>query len=354
MARPSVIGLDIGSSAVRVAEVDVRRTPPTVLKFAQLMLPPGSVRDGEIENESAVAEKLVELWKLAGFKSRDVIVGVANQHVVVRQIEMPYMEEAELEKSLAFQVQEQLPIPVDEAILDFQVLGTTTDADGQKMMRILLVAAERAMVETMLRTLRAANLTPAVVDLVPLALTRTLGSDSGGFAPVHQSDERGAEAIVDIGAGITNIVIHEDGMPRFVRILVAGGQQVTEAVVAATSVTIEEAEASKRQAAYGGVPEEVVRVVSSKMKSILDEIQGSLDYYSAQADAAPLSRVVVTGGGSKMPDLPSRLATLVDVPVETGHPLAGCKLGDLGLTPQQIADVEALVAVPVGLALGEA
>lgn len=96
MGRNSVIGLDIGTSAVRAAELDLRRNPPTLVRFGQVMLPPGAVRDGEILDELAVGEKLAELWKRAGFKSKRVAVGVSNQRVIVRQVEMPWMEESDL------------------------------------------------------------------------------------------------------------------------------------------------------------------------------------------------------------------------------------------------------------------
>ncbi|MCC7076706.1 MAG: type IV pilus assembly protein PilM [Acidimicrobiia bacterium] len=354
MGRSGVIGLDIGSSAVRAAEVDIKRNPPVLTRFGQVMLPPGAVADGEIIEEQAVGETIADLWKRVGFRSRNVIAGVANQRVIVRQIEMPYMEEPELESSLPFQVQEQLPIPVDEAILDFQVLEEIVTPDNERLIRLLLVAAQRDMIESLLRTLDHAGLNASIVDLVPLALLRTLGEPGqSSFETGYGGFGEGAEAIVDIGAGVTNIVVHENGMPRFVRILVSGGQHVTDALATALQTSPEEAELLKRQAAFGGVPEEATRIIEDRTNSVLEEVRGSLDYYSAQPESTALSRVVLTGGGSCIEDLAPRLATATGVATEYGHPLASVSLGPIGLTPEQLAEAEPLISVPVGLALGE-
>lgn len=354
MGRSGVIGLDIGSSAVRAAEVDVKKKPPVLTTFGQIMLPPGAVADGEIIEEEAVGATIADLWRRVGFKSKKVIVGVANQRVIVRQIEMPHMEEADLQSSLAFQVQEQLPIPVDEAILDFQILEEFTNTDNERMIRLLLVAAQRDMIESLLRTLDHARLDATVVDLVPLALLRTLGDGKATtFESGYAGTGEGAEAIVDIGAGVTNIVVHENGTPRFVRILVSGGQHVTDALATALQTTPEEAEMLKRQAAFGGVPDEAKRIIEDRTNSVLEEVRGSLDYYSAQPESTGLSRVVLTGGGSCIEDLAPRLASATGIATEYGHPLASVRLGALGLTPEQLAEAEPLISVPVGLALGE-
>lgn len=356
MGRNSVIGLDIGTSAVRAAELDLRRDPPTLVRFGQVMLPPGAVRDGEILDELAVGEKLAELWKRAGFKSKRVAVGVSNQRVIVRQVEMPWMEENDLEQGLAFQVQDHLPIPVEDAILDFQILEEFAGPDHERMMRVLLVAAQREMIHTLLSALRRASIRPDVVDLMPFALMRTLGTspELAQIQVLGDDAPRGvAEAIVDIGAGVTNIVVHEHGVPRFVRILVAGGQEVTDSLATALGTGFEEAEMLKRQAAYEPVGPEAERIIEERTKSVIEEVRGSLDYFCAQPDAAQLGRVVVTGGGGRIPDLVTRLETATGVPTEIGHPLAGVRLGKLGLSPDQLAEAESLIACPVGLALGE-
>jgi len=356
MGRNEVIGLDIGTSAVRAAELDMRRDPPTLMRFGQVMLPPGAVRDGEILDEIAVGDKLSELWKRAGFKSKRVVVGVSNQRVIVRQVEMPHMEELDLEQGLAFQVQDHLPIAVEDAILDFQILEEFAGPDGERMMRVLLVAAQRDMIDTLLSALRRASIRPEVVDLMPFALMRTLGvpPEVAQIQLLGPDSPRGvAEAIVDIGAGVTNIVVHEHGVPRFVRILVAGGQEITDALATALGSSFEEAEMLKRQAAYEPVGPDVSRIIEDRTKSVIEEVRGSLDYFCAQPDAAQLGRLVVTGGGCQIPDLISRLEAATGVPTEQGHPLRTIKLGKLGLSPDQLAEAEALISVPVGLALGE-
>src|SRR5919198_4783843 len=144
MAKPR-IGLDIGSTAVRAAELQ-GGDAPVVVRAAQVPLPEGVVEAGEIRQPDQVSEALKELWDRGGFKSRQVYMGVGNQRVVVREVILPWLPEKELRDSLPYQVQEFIPIPVGEAVLDFDILEEF-EHEGGRMLRILLVAAQRPMVE---------------------------------------------------------------------------------------------------------------------------------------------------------------------------------------------------------------
>ena len=141
------IGLDVGSTAVRAAEL-TEGSPPTVIRAAQVPLAAGAVENGEVREAEAVSEALRELWTRGGFKSRKVWMGVGNQRVVVREIALPTMPEKELRQSLGFQVQEFIPMPVDEAVLDYHLIEEV-EIDGRQMVRLLLVAAQKAMVDTL-------------------------------------------------------------------------------------------------------------------------------------------------------------------------------------------------------------
>lgn len=352
MGRGTVIGLDIGTSAVRASEVLVSKSPPTLVRFGQIALPPGAVRDGEIQDPGLVGDALAQLWKQAGFKSRKVVVGVSNQRVIIRQVDLPAMDPHELRSSLEFQVQEFIPIPVEEAQLDALVLEEFTNPQGEPMMRVLLVAAATDMIETLLEALSRAKLQPLVIDLVPFALMRSMFQ--GGFG---QDGQARAEAIVDIGAGVTNIVVHERGVPRFVRILIMGGNDFTDALSVGLGVDPADAENLKRQVAYGQVQgaDGALRILEDRTAAFVDEIRGSLDFYMAQVESIPVGKVVLSGGGARLAALGQRLASTLGIPVEPGHPLQFVRLDkSLGFDPHQLADAEAHMAVPVGLALGEA
>ncbi len=355
MSRKSVIGLDIGTSAVRAAEVDVKKTPPVLERFGQVMLPVGAVRDGIIVDDAAVGDTITELWKRGGFRSKNVLIGVSNQHVIVRQVEMPKLEDSELRQGLAYQVQDQIPIPVEDAILDFQTIEEYEGTDGAQMMRVLLVAAQRDMVSKVIAAIDRAGLKPETIDLVPFALMRTLGDL--GTGPSESGDGETAfgvaEAIVDVGAGITNIVVHESGVPRFVRILVGGGHEITEALASANGSSIEEAELAKRQVALGGGDAESGTLIDDRMQQVVEEVRGSLEFFDNQTDGAHLSRVIVTGGGAQDPNFVDELARATGIPTAMGHPLSRVRLGKIGLSPEQLAEAEPLISVPVGLALGD-
>lgn len=351
-----VVGLDIGTHGVRAAEVSFGRGLPTLQRFGQVSLPFGAVVGGEVVDAPTVAAALRRLWKEAGFTSKKVVVGVANQRVVARTAELPSMPDAELRSALQYQVQELIPIPMAEAVLDHQVIERLTGDDGQETLRVLVVAAHRDMLRSLLAALDGAGLDARRIDLIPFALVRALHVD--GF---DLGDEQGrpvAEAIVGVGAGVTNVVVHEHGVPRFVRTLNTGGNAVVDQLTAELGVDLETAEALKRRAnPMSSHPGEARagEVVAGSITPLLEEIRGSLDFHLAQADAAPLSRIVLTGGGSRVPNLAARLEALVGVPVVAAEPLRSVELGSTGIAPEVLWASQELLAVPLGLALsGEA
>jgi type IV pilus assembly protein PilM len=354
VAVRNAVGLDIGTSGVRAAELNLSKRPAVIERFGQVVLPPGVVRDGEVVDPGVVAQAIRQLWSSAKFSTKKVVLGVANQRVIVRQVDLPWLSPAEMRKSLPFQVQDFIPIPVEQAILDFHPLEEFTNDAGGRMLRMLLVAADRDMVQASLEAVQLAGLTPAMVDLTPFAVLRSL-------TPVESLGiESEAEAFVNVGASITNIVVHQGGVPRFVRILVMGGNDITDAVAERIGVAPEQAEAVKAQmgmpplggAVAGSHP--AGHVIEQAGSQWVEEVRGSLDYYLAQPHAARLRRVVVTGGGSQLGGLIERLAGATRLPVEPATPFSSFKLGRLGLTPEQVQFVEPLVAVPVGLAMGAA
>jgi type IV pilus assembly protein PilM len=358
VAGRTAVGLDIGTSGVRAAELAFGKGSATLQRFGQVALPAGAVRDGEVTDPHAVADALKQLWSTAKFSTKKVVLGVANQKVIVRQVDLPWMPADELRKSLALHVQDFIPMPVDQAILDYHPVEEITGEGGSRGMRVLLVAASRDMVQTALDAVKRAGLVTTQVDLTPFAVLRSLGRvDEVGLEPgAHGS----AEAVVDIGAKVTNIVVHHNGIPRFIRILLMGGDNVTEAVSERMGVPFEQAETFKQEIGMSPVRGELLsehpaaRVIETSAGSFVEEVRGSLDYYLAQAGSVPIRRVILSGGAARLTGLSQRLAAATRLPVEPGAVTASLKVGKTGLSPDQLSYVEPQIAVPVGLAMGVA
>lgn len=340
------IGLDIGSTAVRVAEVapgDV----PVVLRAAQTPLAPGAVENGEVRQPDVVAEAIRELWGKAGVKGRQVHLGVGNQRVVVREVSLPWLPEKELRESLGFQVQEFIPMAAEEAVLDFDPLGEA-DQGGRKMLRILLVAAHKPMISALVEAVQMAKLEPASIDLTPFAIVRAVGTSDEGLDLEHTGDE----AIVDVGAHVTAICVHDRGVTRFVRILPSGGRDISLAISRGLGVDDDAAEQLKRgqEVEDGPSLEDVRRVATTRAGSFVDEVRSSLEFYAAQVPGARIARVLVVGGGSKLDGFLEVLRDRIPVPVEPGHLFERVK-SELDLSPEAAAEAEPVLAVAVGLGI---
>ncbi len=294
------------------------------------------------------------MWSELSLKKAPVRIGVATPRVLVRTVDLPTMSDDELAGALQFQAQELIPIPLEDAVLDFQILEALPipDAVGegpppQPMSRVLLAAAHKDLIRNLTGAVRAAGLSVASVDLVPLALVRSVGrrvSDNGG----------GVEAVVSVGGGVTVVVVHELGIPRFVRILGSGGRSVTDAIARDLELTTEQAEAVKRNGE--SAPADLVARARTAMvrpiNDLVEQIRGSLDYYRTQSDAIRLLRVTLTGGGSLTPGLADQLVDTVGVPVDLARPREHIGVGDIGFAEEQLPLLDPFLPVPVGLALG--
>jgi type IV pilus assembly protein PilM len=388
------IGVDVGSTAVRVAEVAAGEVP-VIVRAAQVPLPPGVVEAGEVRQPEVVAEALRELWSKAGVKSKQVHLGVGNQRVVVRELALPWLPEKELRDTLGFQVQEFIPMASDEAVLDFDPLGEM-DQGGRRMVRILLVAAHKPMVNALVEAALAAKLDPQGIDLTPFAVTRAVGAGDDGL----DLDSSGDEAIIDIGAQVTSICVHDRGVIRFVRMLPSGGRDITLALASVLGVDDETAERLKRGERFGGIadavpavaapadgapavplpppadappidtpptdtqpietprsvpgvladPTEVRDLALARAGSFVDEVRSSLEFYTAQMPNAQIERVLVVGGGSRLDGLLELLQERLPVPVDRGRLFERAK-SEIELSAEASAEAEAVLAVAVGLAI---
>lgn len=341
------VGLDIGTSAVRVAEVTSGRGGASLNGFAQVPLPPGAVVDGEIRDEGAVSDAISQLWKRAKIRSKRAVIGVANQRVVVRQVDLPFLEEKDFRSSLRFQVADHIPMSVEDAELDFEILETFETDNGDRMMRVLLIAAATDMVESFVSAASGGGVEVVGIDLTPFAVARAVSPAARGETGIQ-----GAQAVIDVGAGVTGIVIHVGGEARFVRILLVGGDDVTSTLAESVGLSFEEAEALKLDLGRGVGSSEARRTLAGRVDDLVNEIRGSLDYYLSQEDAVDVSSVILTGGGSLTAGFADRLQQVVRGAVEPARPLAGLSFSKSGLSAEQAAQVEPVISAGVGLALG--
>jgi type IV pilus assembly protein PilM len=354
MAR--VTGLDIGTFGVRAAELEVGGGTSKLTRFGQVALPPGAVREGAVIDAEAVGAALRRLWREGGFRGKNVVIGVANQGVIVRPAEMARMSPTDLAQAIQFEAEELIPIPVEDALLDFQIIDEFVNAEGEPRMRILLAAAQRDMVRDFLAGADRGGLEVQAIDPIPFALVRALAPT----APDAALGDGSADAIVSVGGGVTTMVVHEAGVPNFSRIQLVGGDQITEAISVELGIDLDAAEDLKRrvgrtQAGYESAEETAAaRVVTTRVNELTEEIRNSIDFYGTQGDGTQLRRVLLTGGASRTPGLFERLSEQLFVPVEWGRPLQAIEVGDVGIDPDRLAQAEPLLTVAIGLALAGA
>jgi type IV pilus assembly protein PilM len=342
------IGLDIGRDVIRAVEVaNPGRAKPTIVRYAEVPLPDGAVRSGEVREIDTVGSAIRKLWQTGGFKSKRVVLGMGNQRVLARELTVPRMPLNQIKESLPFQVQELLPVPVKEALLDFYPISESAGEHGP-VVNGLLIAAIKDAVLANVNAVRKGGLEPAQVDLIPFALTRAL--TRGLYS-------RGTVALVDIGNSTTNVVVATNGVPQFVRMIPVGGDDVTRALVAQLEVGPQQAEMLKVQRGFYGPPtgnpadQRASEIIHATTMELLGNLRNTMNFYSNSHPTDPIQGVVISGGGSQLTGIGQALSELMRVPVVQADPFQGLEVARSARISQL---QQYTLTVALGLAIGAA
>ena len=359
------VGLDIGTDHIRVAQVVPRGASFALTGYGMIGIPMGAVADGEIVDTEAVSTAIRELWRRAGIKTKNVVIGVSNQKVVVRLIDMQYMERAELAGAIQYQAQDYIPIPVEDAILDFQVIGDYMTSSDEHMMEVLLVAAQRDMIGASVAAVEAAGLKLQQIDVTTFAIVRGLMGVTPSVLP-EETVEGEAVGVIHITSGITNIAVVEKGVPRFTRVSALAGNEFTQAIANVLNLTFDEAEDLKIQVGLPDVEQHVAPEVPGvdpqraqmaqdalerEVGKFIAEVRRSLDYYLTQAtQVRTIRKILLTGSGAQLRNLAGYLEKGLQAEVVLADPLAQVQVA-AGI--QQMVNEDRMgCCAAIGLALG--
>ncbi len=347
----SLVGLDLESGSVAATEV-VGRGDRGVGRTAIVPLEPGVVREGGVQDPEALSSALTDLFSRHKL-SKSVRLGIANQRVVVRTLRLPRIEDAdELDAAVRFRAQEEIPMPLDQAVLDHRVIGKGETSDGNPQIDVLAVAARRDMIHPLVQAIRDAGLHPAGIDLSAFGMIRALGPSNG-----VASDEVGEMPVpttlyAHLG-DVTNIAVARGSGCLFTRVSPFGVETIADRLASREGISLDDA---RERLMDVGLEEELDwfddddgstaarEELERGAGKLSDELRMSMEFYGAQEGVTPVERVVVCGAGSTIPGLTERiradlgLEILQETPKELSH-----------LDPEDAARL----TVSYGLALGE-
>ena len=349
----TIVGLEITEEGVRAAEVTTGRGA-RVVAFGSVPLPPGAAKDSEVFDADAVVIALRQLWSRAGIKGRNVVLGIGSRRILVRDYTTQALRPDLLAQALPFQVQDLLPVPAEQAVLDFY----PTSQEGDQVSG-LLVAAVAETVDELVTAVSKAKLTVDVVDLAPFALVRAVGSTLTAGETV---------AALHLGDHTTYVVVVRDGVPQFVRIIPM--EIVTDAVrrraaIAEANDAPDDAEApaavleevletvppgelpTRRRSAARGLAR-AVSMSDADIVNVVSRLGSTLRFYADRSPDTPITRVLVSGAGAAVAGVADALAASLPMPVQV--------VGLSGLIESKVAvppgDVDLDLVTTVGLALG--
>src|SRR5215468_9312921 len=298
----SVFGLDIGSSSVKLVELSKRGRGG--FELSHLGVAPvanEAIVQGAFLNSGAIVEAIREAVDKAKTRTKNVAAAVSGHSVIVKKVSLPRMTRSELEEQIRWEAEQYIPFDVNEVNLDFQIL----DAErGEGQMDVLLVAAKKDLIDDYVQVISEAGLMPVAIDVAAFAV-------ENAFEANYQVGKQETVALVNLGAQVVNIT--------------TAGNQYTEEIQKALSISFDEAERIKLGGQGGGqdvVPQEVEQAMQSVTETVIGEISRSLDFFAATSSDTRIERVFLSGGAARVAGLKNAFAQRSGLPVEVMNPLS--------------------------------
>ncbi len=340
----SLVGLDIGSSAIKAIELKPAGKAYRVTAFGSEPVPPDSIVDGAIIDGAAVADAIRRLFDGRGIRTREVAASLSGNAVIVKKITLPVMTEAELAESIYWEAEQYIPFDIQDVNLDYQILDVPDAGGGKGTMDVLLVAAKKEKIADYTGVIAQAGRTAVVVDVDAFALQNAYEVNYG-------IDPSAVVVLLNAGASATNINIMSGDRSVFTRDISIGGNAYTEALQKELNLPYEPADQLKRGAPIEEVSFEDARpVLRAVSENVMLEIQKTFDFFKATAASDRIDRIMVSGGASRAEGFTEMLTERFEAPVEAFDPFKRV-LFDVKRFSADPAEVAPTVAVAVGLGL---
>ena len=350
--KNKLVGLDIGSHAIKLAEIEDTKKGRILKNFGIIGLPQDAIVEGSIKEMEIVSSAIKTLYRNMKVKNKNVVTSISGYSVIVKKISIPKRGEAELDASIQDEAEQFIPFDINDVNLDYEILSPPAEPEAEKkeegdkgLMDVMLVAAKKDIVEDYVSLLHLTGLTPAILDVDAFALQNAFELSAESIS--------GCYALVNVGAEELGINATKNGVSIFTRDSSYGGYQINEAIMSKFDVSYEEAEKIKLggtkidQKDKGALEE----IFSSVISGWVNEIKRALDFLATTYPDETIEKIMMSGGSCRIPGFQKYLELETEIPVVELNPFGNLQVNDKMFDPKYLTYMAPQAAIAVGLAL---
>jgi len=335
----TAVGLSIGSSSIKIAELQKKGKTWKLLHFGVYQLPEDAIVDREIINQVAVTESLKTLVSQIRLKSKHVCLSLSGNAVIIKRMQLEVPNLKELQEQVFWEAEQYLPFDVGDVVMDFHMLSRTDNTTD-----VLFVAVKNAFLESYMSCVSETGLKPKVVDTDFFALQNV-------FELNYPSNPAKSVALIDIGASSFKFVVVHNGIPVFQKDVAIGGKALTSEIQKNLDLSYLDAETLKVSGQGGTMPQEVSDLMQVMADNLAIEAKKALDFYNASSVGAPIEFILLAGGSSKIPNLSKTIEEATSLPTQNFNPFNAITCDPTIFTQEYLSAIASIAVVPIGLAL---
>jgi type IV pilus assembly protein PilM len=334
------VGLSIGSSSIKLAELRKKGKGWKLVHFGVYQLPDEAIVNREIVNHVAIVSSIKTLVGQIKLKNKAVCTSLSGTSVIIKRMSLDVPNPKELQEQVFWEAEQYLPFDVSEVVMDYHMLsrGKNNSTD------VMLVAVKQSVLESYISSIEDAGLKAKVVDLDFFAL-------QNAFELNYNPNPASAVALVDLGASATKFMVVQGGVPIFTKDSAVGGRNLTSEIQRHLSLAYVDAESLKVSGQNGSMPQEVMDLMQVMNENIAVEIKKAIDFYNASSIGAPIEYLLLAGGCARTPGLSKTIEEMAGVPTQVINPFNSISYDPNIFTQEYLASIGPIAAIPIGLAL---
>jgi type IV pilus assembly protein PilM len=336
----TAVGLSIGSSSIKLVELKKSGKAWKLLHFGMVQLPEEAIVNREITNSIAVVDSLRNLISQMKLKSKNVCTSLSGTSLIIKRMQLEVPNLRDLQDQVFWEAEQYIPFDISEVVMDYHILNRSKDAKTD----VLLVAAKKSMLDSYTSCISEVNLKPKIVDIDYFAA-------QNAFETNYQPNPSEAVVVLDVGAGSSKFVVVQGGIPVFTKDSSLGGKTLTQEIQKHLNLSFVDAETLKISGQNGGMPQEVSELMNVTAENLGTEVKRTLDFYNASSSGAPVSYILLTGGGSKIPGLSKIVEDSSGLPTQMLNPFNSITYDPAVFSQDYISSIAAVSAIPIGLAI---